>query len=93
MLILGSCLALNISYSGCCLLTLSSVCSSNGCYCDRYCHMWNDCCSDIADIGCHFSSSFSPMVTPTLTDTFGKTKSFWIVYHLKLIYVCFYNQI
>ena len=25
----------------------------------------NDCCSDIADIGCHATSSFSPTLTST----------------------------
>ena len=53
MFILGSCLALNLSYSGCCKSSLSSQCSHNGCHCDEYCHQWNDCCSDIADIGCY----------------------------------------
>ena len=72
MLILGSCLALKLSYSGCCHFALSSSCSSNGCYCDQNCHEWNDCCSDIADIGCHRTSSSSPIVSPTPTNTHGK---------------------
>ena len=38
--------------------------------------MWNDCCSDIADIGCyHPASTSSPMVSPTPDDTLSKTKS------------------
>ena len=60
MLILGSCLALNLNYSGCCVMALSPACDNNGCYCDHACHLWNDCFSDIADIGCHhpaYSSS------------------------------------
>ena len=75
MLILGSCLALNLNYSGCCHFSLSPVCISNGCYCDQDCHIFIDCCSDIADIGCHpASSSYSSIVSPTPTDTLGKTK-------------------
>ena len=53
MFTIGSCLALNLNYPGCCKLSLSPVCSRKGCYCDKYCHIWNDCCSDIADIGCY----------------------------------------
>ena len=71
MLILGSCLALNLSYSGCCIMFLSPPCSNNGCYCDQNCHNLNDCCSDIADIGCHPAFS-APIVSPTPTDTPGK---------------------
>ena len=36
--------------------------------------MWNDCCSDIADTGCHPTYSTFPMVSPTPTETHGKTK-------------------
>ena len=75
MLVLGSCLALNFSYSGCCVWYLSPHCNNNGCYCDQYCHDVNDCCSDIADIGCHPVSYTSSIVSPTPTDTLGKTKS------------------
>ena len=76
MLILGSCLALNLSYSGCCRRSLSQDCSNNGCYCDQSCHSLNDCCNDVVDIGCHPASSSSPTTSPTLTDTLGKkTKS------------------
>ena len=71
---LGSCLALNLSYSGCCILNLSPPCSNNGCYCDRNCHIWNDCCYDVADIGCYPTSPSSPTVSPTPTNAFGKTK-------------------
>ena len=75
MLILGSCLALNLSYSGCCLFSLSPPCSNNGCYCDQNCYIVNDCCNDIADIGCHPTFSSSPTISSTITDTLGKTKS------------------
>ena len=81
MLILGSCLALNLSYSGCCVLSLSPPCSNNGCYCDQNCYIWNDCCNDIADIGCHPTSS-SPTVSHTPSDIFGKAS------HFKFINVC-----
>ena len=73
MLILGSCLALNLSSSGCCVLFLTPPCENNGCYCDQICHMYNDCCSDIGDIGCHPASS-TPIVSPTPTVTLGKKK-------------------
>ena len=52
MLILGSCVALNLSYPGCCVFDVSPPCHDNNrCYCDKDCHVLNDC--DIADIGCH----------------------------------------
>ena len=36
--------------------------------------MWNDCCSDIADIGCyHPAFTSSPMVSSTPDDTPSKT--------------------
>ena len=54
---------------------LSPPCNNEGCYCDQSCHTWNDCCSDIADIGCHPAYSTSPTVSPTPTDILGKTKS------------------
>ena len=75
MFIKGSCLALNLNYSGCCVWSLSQTCWNNGCFCDQSCHYWNDCCSDIYDIGCHPSFPYSPLVSPTPTDTLGKTKS------------------
>ena len=74
MLILDSCLALNLSNSGCCVWSLSQNCRNNGCYCDQICHFFNDCCNDVTNIGCHPHSSISPMVSPTPTDTLGKTK-------------------
>ena len=74
MLILGSCLALNLSYTGCCVQSLSTFCLNNGCYCDQNCYKWNDCCSDIADIGCHPTLFSSPTVSHTTTDTLSKTK-------------------
>ena len=75
MLILGSCLALNLNYSGCCLWFLSPPCMNKGCFCDQICHNTNDCCSDIADIGCHSVSTSSSIVSPTLTDILSKIKS------------------
>ena len=74
MFILGSCLALNLSYSGCCVMSLSQICSNNGCYCHQDCHISNNCCSDIADIGCHPASSSSPTVLLTSTFTLGMIK-------------------
>ena len=61
---IGSCLALNLSYSGCCEWSLSPPCSINGCFCDERCHKLRDCCSDITDISCHLS-----FPKPTSTDT------------------------
>ena len=88
MLILGSCLALNLSYLGCCVRSKTQICSNNGCYCHQDCLIFNNCCNDIADIGCHPSSSSSPTVSSTITDTLGKTKSEahayisqWVSYH------------
>ena len=72
MLILGSCLALNLSYSGCCVRSKTQICSNNGCYCHQDCHIFNSCCNDIANIGCHRTSSLSPTVSSTLTDTLSK---------------------
>ena len=74
ILLLGSCLALALGYSGCCLSHLSSTCSNNGCYCDKVCHIYGDCCSDIAVIDCNPDSNFSSSSTPTPTDTLGKIK-------------------
>ena len=74
MFILGSCLALNLSYSGCCVTSLSQICSNNGCYCHQDCYNSNNCCSDIADISCHPASSSSPTVSPTPTFILGMTK-------------------
>ena len=53
LLILGSCFTLNLSYAGCCQPSLSRTCRNKDCYCDQHCHSINDCCRDIADIGCH----------------------------------------
>ena len=64
MFILGSCKALNLKYSGCCVASRTQSCISVDCYCDGLCHINKDCCSDIADIGCH-----------PLNKTLGKTKS------------------
>ena len=69
--ILGSCLALYLTYFGCCVWFISPTCSDNGCYCDQVCHILNDCCSDVTDIGCHpIPFSFS---TFTSTKLVGKT--------------------
>ena len=51
-LIIGSCLTLNLNYSGCCVSSLSQTCRNNGCYCDQSCYDLRRCCSDIAEIGC-----------------------------------------
>ena len=72
---LGSCLALNLRYSGCCTMSMSPPCSNKDCYCDQNCYNANDCCSDIADIGCHPVSSSSPIISLTPTDILGKTQS------------------
>ena len=64
MFILGSCKALNLSYSGCCLSSPSPNCKNGDCYCDLTCYSNNDCCSDITDIGCNPKNK-----------TVGKTKS------------------
>ena len=77
-MIIGSCRALNLSYSGCCELFLSPPCSINGCHCDQGCHYHGDCCHDIADIGCFPPSPTSP--TPTPTNIPGKTKSKFMQY-------------
>ena len=74
MLILGSCVALNLNYSGCCIWGVSPPCRINDCYCDDSCHIQNDCCSDIDDIGCHPVSP-SPTDLITTIDTIGKMKS------------------
>ena len=68
--VIGSCLALNLSYPGCCVSSLSPTCTNNGCYCDKVCHNYGDCCSDIVDIGCHPAL---PSFLTTLTNTLGKT--------------------
>ena len=74
MLILGSCVELNLSYHGCCDLSKTRSCFHIDCRCDQSCHIYNDCCSDIDDIGCSPTSP-SPIVYPTPTDILGKTKS------------------
>ena len=75
MLILGSCLALNLNYSGCCVRFKTKICSNIDCNCQQNCHILNNCCSDIADIGCHLAASSSPTFSLTTTDIFGMTKS------------------
>ena len=71
MLIIGSCKALNLRYSGCCDWRVSPSCRNNECFCDNECHTLNDCCSDIDDIRCHSSQD----------NTLGKTKSDDLVLH------------
>ena len=90
MLILGSCLALNLNYSGCCLRSKTKICSNIDCNCQQNCHILNDCCSDIADIGCHPASPPSPIFSPTITDTLGKIKKMKL--HFSYFYVCTINQ-
>ena len=75
MQILGSCLAINLRYSGCCVWSLSPPCSNNGCYCDQSCFKHNDCCNDITVIGCHPAYPSSPIASPIPTHTLGKKKS------------------
>ena len=67
MIILGSCLALNLSTSGCCVWSLSQNCSNNRCFCDQICHFLNDCRNDITDINCHPASLSSPNGSDLLT--------------------------
>ena len=57
---------------------LSPHCSINGCFCDKDCHNVGDCCSDIAEIGCHPVNRSSP--TPTPTNILGKKKQEFIEY-------------
>ena len=57
MSILGSCNDLNLQYSGCCNINLIRNCNTKTCYCDKNCYSNNDCCSDIADIGCYPNST------------------------------------
>ena len=72
MLLLGSCLALNLNYSGCCVRSKTQICSNIDCNCQQNCHILNNCCNDIADIGCYPASSSSPTFSPTTSDTLGK---------------------
>ena len=74
MLISGSCSVHNMNYSGCCLWLKSPPCSNTGCYCDQNCHNANDCCHNIADIGCRPAFSSSPIVSPIPTNTVDKMK-------------------
>ena len=64
----GSCLSLNLPYTGCCNLSYSPACSSNGCYCDASCYLFGDCCEDIKGIGCILKPSFS--ISATSSDLF-----------------------
>ena len=57
----GSCTSLNIT--GCCTGSESEChVDTLDCYCDQTCYDYDDCCPDIASIGClpnTISSSFS----------------------------------
>lgn len=69
-IILGSCLALNLGYTGCCMFYFSSKCHNKDCYCDRACHIFGDCCSDITSIGCFpIKKSTVLSITRTLSST------------------------
>ena len=72
-LIIGSCLTLNLNYSGCCVSSLSQTCRNNGCYCDQSCYDLRRCCSDIAEIGCFPVISDSTLSTTTLMRITTKT--------------------
>ena len=87
MLIISSCLALNLSYLGCCTLSLSHHCGNNGCFCHQNCHISNNCCDDKADIGCYPPSSSSLTVSPTPINKFGKTISEALHFIIIIIYV------
>lgn len=73
-IILGSCLALNLGYAGCCMSYLSSKCCNKNCYCDRACHIFGDCCSDIISIGC-FPKKKSSVKVFSITRTLSLTTS------------------
>ena len=69
-------MALNLTYSGCCVSSLSPSCSINGCWCDQICHVYQDCCSDVTYIGCYpvtntstSSTHTSSMTTLTTSET------------------------
>ena len=55
---------------------LNTTCYTGNCYCDQICYQYNDCCPDIANIGCLPSSTFSTssLITASPTPTpFGKS--------------------
>ena len=65
----GSCLSLNLPYTGCCNSSNGSRTKCyNGCYCDASCYLFGDCCDDIEDIGCILKPSFS--ISATSSDSF-----------------------
>ena len=66
-------MALNLTYSGCCVSSLSPTCFINGCWCDQVCHVYQDCCSDVTDIGCYPVTSSSISSTPTSSMTTSTT--------------------
>uniref|UniRef100_A0A1X7VE53 Fibronectin type-III domain-containing protein n=1 Tax=Amphimedon queenslandica TaxID=400682 RepID=A0A1X7VE53_AMPQE len=64
---LGSCVA--VGYDGCCNPQSGVICyGSSGpqCYCDELCFTYNDCCPDVAAIGC-----LAPTVSPTVNPGAG----------------------
>lgn len=66
----GSCLSLNLKYSGCCKITPFQSCISHTCYCDFSCYLYDDCCDDITSIGCFPPSvSITTLLTPTPTSS------------------------
>ena len=70
---LGSCVELKLNYIGCCDDAKTRSCFHIDCSCDQSCYDHNDCCDDIDKISC-FPPSHTPVVKPTPTDAFGKTK-------------------
>ena len=74
MFILGSCMELKLNYNGCCDYSKTQSCVHIDCRCDQWCYNFNECCDDIDKISC-FPPFHTPVVTPTPTDTFGKTES------------------
>ena len=54
LLIPGSCV--DAGFTGCCTNNDCEVFSptfASSCYCDVLCYVFDDCCEDITDIGCH----------------------------------------
>lgn len=70
----GSCLSLNLNYTGCCKDTTSQTCVSHYCYCDSSCYLYDDCCYDIASISC-FPASVNTITLITPTSISSQTTS------------------
>ena len=62
------CASLNIT--GCCAININS-CNTGTCYCDQTCYKFNDCCPDIASIGC-LPNTISSSLILTTSPLFGK---------------------